>query len=252
MRKLKDKEFLQIVNKFDILCLNECWVKCPDEFDLLGYEKEYIVRKKCNGGGVIVFYKKWLNPFITFVKSCVDCMIWFKVDKSILCDNTDLYICSIYMPPYKNVYYRKYDIDVFDNLQEHIEMFSNIGNVAVIGDLNGRVGQEPDNITGDVIDKQLQDNISFINYVNDDVFLNRQSEDIKPRNNFGQRILQLCKNSGLRICNGRFGKESQKITFNNKNGCSVIDYMLISQNIMFNILIVFLWDRLIISLVMHH
>ncbi|XP_071123308.1 uncharacterized protein [Mytilus edulis] len=140
------------------------------------------------------------------------------------------------MPPYKNVYYRKYDIDVFDNLQEHIEMFSNIGNVAVIGDLNGRVGQEPDNITGDVIDKQLQDNISFINYVNDDVFLNRHSEDIKPPNNFGQRILQLCKNSGLRICNGRFGKESQKITFNNKNGCSVIDYMLISQNIMFNVI----------------
>ena len=58
MRKLNDGKFLQLVNKYDILCLSECWVKCPDDFDLKGYEKSYVFREKCNGGGVVVFYKK--------------------------------------------------------------------------------------------------------------------------------------------------------------------------------------------------
>lgn len=105
----------------------------------------------------------------------------------------------------------------------------------MIGDLNGRVGLEPDFIIGDAIDKQLQDNISFIDYNNDNTLKERQSEDNKAPNSFGQRILQLCRSSGLRICNGRFGQDSNKITFNNKNGCSVIDYLLISQNDIFNI-----------------
>jgi hypothetical protein len=33
------------------------------------------------------------------------------------------------------VYYRKYNIDVFDVLQEHIEHFSALGTVSVIGDI---------------------------------------------------------------------------------------------------------------------
>jgi hypothetical protein len=36
--------------------------------------------------------------------------------------------------------------------------------VSVIGDLNGQVGLEPDYIPDDALDKQLLDNISFINY----------------------------------------------------------------------------------------
>jgi hypothetical protein len=48
------------------------------------------------------------------------------------------------IPPDKNVFYRKYECDIFDVLQEEIELYSVDGNVAVIGDLNGRVGKEPD------------------------------------------------------------------------------------------------------------
>lgn len=48
------------------------------------------------------------------------------------------------MPPDKNVFYRKYNCDVFDILQEQIESLYNIGTVAVLGDLNGRVGLKPD------------------------------------------------------------------------------------------------------------
>jgi hypothetical protein len=74
------------------------------------------------------------------------------------------------MPPDKNVYYRKYNIDVFDVLQEHIEHVSAWGTVSVIGDINGRVGIESDFILDDILDENLQDNINFIDYVKDDIF----------------------------------------------------------------------------------
>jgi hypothetical protein len=61
-------------------------------------------------------------------------------------DDKNLYMCAIYIPPDKNVFYRKYECDIFDVLQEEIELYSVDGNVAVIGDLNGRVGKEPDQI----------------------------------------------------------------------------------------------------------
>jgi hypothetical protein len=42
-------------------------------------------------------------------------------------------MCAIYIPPDKNVFYRKYECDIFDVLQEEIELYSVDGNVAVIG-----------------------------------------------------------------------------------------------------------------------
>jgi Pyruvate/2-oxoacid:ferredoxin oxidoreductase delta subunit len=39
--------------EYDMLCFNECWVKCPDDFDIEGYEKKHVYREKCNGGGIV-------------------------------------------------------------------------------------------------------------------------------------------------------------------------------------------------------
>ena len=141
------------------------------------------------------------------------------------------------MPPDKNVYYRKYNVDVFDVLQEHIEHFSALETVSVIGDINGRVGIESDFILDDILDENLQDNINFIDYVKDDIFTDRLSEDLKVPNSFGRRIfIELCKSTGLRICNGRFGVDSSKFTFQNKNGCSVIGYLLISSDCVYSLI----------------
>ena len=79
--------------------------------------------------------------------------------------------------------------------------------------LFGRVGLEPDYIVNDSLDPFIQDHITFIDYINDNNIEKRHSEDTKAPNSFGQRILQLCKSSGLRICNGRFGPDSCKIIF---------------------------------------
>ena len=82
-------------------------------------------------------------------------MIWFKFDKYIMPNNKNVNMCAIYMPSDKSVYYRKYNIDVFDVLQERIEHFSALGTVSVIGYINGVVGIESDFILDDILDENL-------------------------------------------------------------------------------------------------
>ena len=45
VRKLFDSGFLNIVKEYDVLCFNECWVKCPDDVDIEGYEKSMCIEK---------------------------------------------------------------------------------------------------------------------------------------------------------------------------------------------------------------
>ena len=102
------------------------------------------------------------------------------------------------------------------------------------GNLNGRVGTEKDCIVSDILNKLLLDAIEFLEYETDGLFPKRLTEDLKSPNSFGSRILKLCKSSGLRICNERFGQDSSKITFSNKNGCSITDYLLMSHDSLYN------------------
>jgi hypothetical protein len=64
-------------------------------------------------------------------------MIWLKFDKSFMLNNTDLYMCAIYMPPDRNIFYKKYNCNVFEILQKQIEYVSSLGTVSVLGDING-------------------------------------------------------------------------------------------------------------------
>jgi hypothetical protein len=41
--------------------------------------KNMCTGKSVMGGGVIVFYKKWLNPHIEILDCCADSMIWIKI-----------------------------------------------------------------------------------------------------------------------------------------------------------------------------
>ena len=58
----------------------------------------------------------------------------------------------------------------------------------------------------------------------------RNNED-KTINQFGRKLLSLCKASGLRILNGRHaGDRNGNITFYNANGTSLIDYVLVNDS----------------------
>ena len=44
--KLEDGNFLQIVHDYDVFFLSECWVKCPNNFNLYSYENKHIFSRK--------------------------------------------------------------------------------------------------------------------------------------------------------------------------------------------------------------
>ena len=99
----------------------------------------------------------------------------------------------------------------------------------ICGDLNGWTSNNPDFI--------LADESNHMNVLPDeytpDRFMDRYSQDIGRVNNNGLLLLDLCKQTEVRILNGRAGGDRGigKFTFVGSRGSSVVDYILASQNL---------------------
>ena len=78
----------------------------------------------------------------------------------LLCLTVKICIYVLYMPPDNNIFYQKYEYNVFEVLQEQIEHYCVLGNTVIICDLNGRIGKENNYIVDDTINKQLRDSLT--------------------------------------------------------------------------------------------
>lgn len=102
--------------------------------------------------------------------------------------------------------------------------------VVVSGDLYSCVGECNDFIVNDDLSDTVFNNIAnIVAYSNDFALPNRNSED-KSCNNFGRKLLDLCKASGLRMFNDRAGIRVVGLLFFNHLGSSVIDYVLVHKD----------------------
>ena len=80
----------------------------------------------------------------------------------------------------------------------------------------------------DVVDLNTLDNVSNLSALG--FCLDRFSQDASNINNYGNRLLDMCKFSNLFIVNGRYGADA----YIGKNTCvtgSVLDYLLISDSL---------------------
>ena len=121
-----------------------------------------------------------------------------------------------YIPQENNVYYNVYDTDIFECISNDIGCFSEKCTVIIAGDLNRRVGNLLDYIEHDSIAEPLLDVLSHVLTYDGDV-----TKDTIV-NSFGRKFINLCKNTGLRICNDRVA--------DNEIGSSVIDYVLVHKD----------------------
>ena len=71
------------------------------------------------------------------------------------------------------------------------------------------------------------------NFVSSDILADSQRYIMDTKaNTYGKLLLELCKNTGLVIASGRLHQDKHRgsFTFFNRNGRSVIDYMLFEPN----------------------
>ena len=84
MKKIQDNEFLNIVNKLDILSLVETWTHKDSTLEIPGFCNFHIpstkVKKRGRGsGGIIIYYKDHLQKGI-FLENVSDHIALFKLD----------------------------------------------------------------------------------------------------------------------------------------------------------------------------
>ena len=232
-RKLTDVDFINYINNFDIILLGETWLNKNDEtnYDIKGFLCDHVFASKSLGarkgrysGGISVYYRTELKDYVSVVEKNEYGLMWLKIGNNIMNLNSDIFIGYLYARDKNSRIYRSEDIDYFELLEADIAKYQNLGKVFVCGDINARTGCEPDYIL-------------FDHYIEAGLNINIESTDIPPRKNkdhvidsYGKRLIELCKTTNLLIANGRLGSDKGigEFTFYGQNGCSAVDYLLLS------------------------
>ena len=218
--------------------VSETWEKPNDSYDIRGFDKISVPRllnmssnSKRGHGGICLYYKPHVKKYFVVEKTINSGFIWIKIHKTILKTYQDLYVCFCYIPPSNSPYFINNEIEFFDCLEENVCHFSNIGSVTIMGDLNARCGEKTDCLQQDC------DYTEFIPSVTSEssgLFLLRHRSSMdKTVNASGNKLLDLCTSSKLKIVNGRVFDDSGvgSFTYMSVNGHSLIDYVVCSEEL---------------------
>ena len=175
-----------------------------------------------NSGGLAYFAKPGIDKFVVPITNQNKDTIWIKIKKEIFDKKHDIYVGTVYLPPYKNN--QESSKKIFD-LYEEILFFQKKGKVIVQGDFNARTNVNDDTVTCDKYDP-----VPIENHQVD--IPSRNSEDKAPADHRGKELIELCKSLGLVTLNGRkIGDLFGNFTSFQWNGNSVVDYVLADQSI---------------------
>ncbi len=231
--KLCDEEFLNKINAYDVVALAE--LHSEKHLSLPGFLniKQKIRIKNHKGpkisGGLAVFIKNKYENIIEPISNKNPDSIWIKIKKESCGETEDIFIGSFYISPGNK---RKVQNDFYTSFNEEIVCFKQKGIVLVQGDLNARVGNEPDFIEfnkyldTDMLTESSEPQVN--EHTSDEIgnFPPRNSED-KKTNPRGRDLLDICKVNDLLIANGRItGDVFGKFTSHQYNGSAVNDLLI--------------------------
>ena len=223
--KFTDIEFLKVCKDYDILGISELHTDTTPSikgFKLIKDKKRQSKGPK-KSGGIAVFAKKEIAHMVKLIPNNHKDSIWVKIPKNITGEVKDIYLGTAYIsPPPRFTSAMRESNDKHKSLEllfEEAQLFSTLGEVILQGDLNARIGNEPDFIPKDKYD-------DIFGIVNHDKNPPRNSEDMKVCDR-GSLLLDLCRSSDYLIANGRkpgdlFGKFSSM----QWNGSAVVDYVI--------------------------
>ena len=238
--KLEDVNFVKLLSDYDVIMLSECWINKYSVLTLDGYEhvsKPRLKNKKAKreSGGIVCYFKKALFKGIIEKNWDFEDGMIFEFDKHFFGFTENLILICPYMRP-SNSTRNLLDngVDAYDLLTEKIAEYKQNGRVLIIGDIKTRTGN-----LDDIADNDNDDDIDAEKIVTpDDLTKNglnvkRANKDIHT-NEYGIRLIRLCKMSDLVILNGRAGEDKSegRFTYSDRKGSSTIDYMLCCKNLL--------------------
>lgn len=230
--KLCEPDFVNYVKSFDIFCAIETFTNEHFDFGILFNDFHVfhspavkLSKRGRRSGGVAIFCKKTVMPFVTHIDCEHDNMICIRISKEVINIDKDILFVSIYVPPYQSPYYRQKEItctislleDFLLNLYEKGES----AHLVVGGDFNARTG-----------DWSLPSTDQDFDIFKDDSERDnaRQSKD-KCTNQFAHIFYDFCTIFQCTPLNGHNrGDPEGEFTFVSAQGNSVIDYFVASYD----------------------
>ena len=239
LNKLNNSDFQNIFKLNDIVLLTETWTdksSCIEVNNFEVYPLHRQERKKAskrNSGGIILYIRNKYVSKDNLIFTSQDDILWVKISKSVLSSNKDLYNCLCYVVPDDSSRQSLNESNIFDRLLESVvfveDKSANNCNLLICGDFNARSSICPDFVSGDECTHM---NVLPEDYTPDQ-YMHRYSQDEGHTNNNGLLLLDFCKQTGVRILNGRVGNDKGigRYTFVGNRGSSVVDYVLASQEL---------------------
>ncbi|CAG2216007.1 unnamed protein product [Mytilus edulis] len=233
--KYSDPRFIKELSNKDIICLQETHCSFEDSLSLPGFKSVNLIRPKSKrtnkrSGGLSILVKNEIKSGVKFLEHSNNDYIWLKLSSSLFNLPEDIYLCFIYDPPENSSYTHSLNEDIFDLIEKDIAMYSTLGKIVLAGDLNARTGSGE----LDFIDNDSQDNLIplYDNYNPDYDISVRHSKDVHLSTR-GKLLNDICVQTGLRILNGRTrGDFIGQLTCHNPRGSSVVDYFIVSEELL--------------------
>jgi len=197
------------------------------------HRKDLAVNAKRSSGGICCYIRNKYAGEVQFIKSDSDDILWLKFDGKLFDRSFDIFTALCYLVPENSSRSELADVSLYTRLSEDIIRLSDKANgrcdFLCLGDFNSRVGNLADFVEHDDPDPNVH--VLPDDYSND-IYLPRSSQDTVVNRN-GKLLIDFCKESGLRIMNGRIGEDAGvgRYTFIGYQGKSVIDYVITSPTL---------------------
>ena len=197
-------EFIELVNKYDVLCFVETKTDACDQIDLPGFQMVYMKNRASKVVMTECYFILWLE-----MKGCV------------LGIDDDMLYGIVYIPPENSIYLSP---DAFTQIEdERLTMLTKYETICLTGDFNSRISNDACiYISEDNEGTELLSDVYKLELLN--IPLKKNSMDTK-KNNYGNILSDLCKYNNMYILNGRVGEDRHVGIFTCKNS-SVVDYCI--------------------------
>ena len=245
--KLKSASWKAFCERFKIFSFSEVW-SCGQsviESAFPDYTVFFSPRTQRQKGGVAVCVHNTIAQHVEqLLKSAEDC-IFLKIGKTVLNSPSDILAGFVYIAPERSVVYGEDNRDGIATLEDYMsQILCTHPDLPwlLCGDFNARTSGLSD---VDIIDDNrhvpLFQDLDELNA--DAPQDNRKTKD-SSSNGFGKKLIELCKEFGLFIVNGRTKSDSDgEITCVANRGKSVVDYFICSISLYQLITDMFVADR---------